>query len=99
MIVIFVAHEIFKMHRPLLRHLWVGLNEEIPLGTHPRTIPIEKFHTKTISILSFLMFEKYPFLENYRLHLGSLAVQLNILAVQLGSLVVQLAVWWYNLAV
>ncbi len=38
---------------------------EIPLGTHPGTIRIEKLYTKTVSILSFLMFEKCRFCENY----------------------------------
>ncbi len=37
---------------------------EIPLGIHPGTIRIEKFYTTTVSILSFLMFEKCQFCEN-----------------------------------
>ncbi len=37
---------------------------EIPLGMHLRTIRVEKFHTKTVSILSVLMFEKCRFREN-----------------------------------
>ncbi len=45
----------------------LGQMTEILLGPHPETILIEKFHTKavSISILSFLMFEKYRFHENY----------------------------------
>ncbi len=38
---------------------------EIPLGMHSGMIRIEKFHTKTVSILLFLMFEKFQFCENY----------------------------------
>ncbi len=65
MTVVVVAHGIFKMHCPLPHHLWVGQMMEIPLGMHPGTICIEKFHTKTVSILSFLMFEKCQFHENF----------------------------------
>ncbi len=42
-----------------------GQMTEIPLGMHSGTIHVEKFHTKTVSILSFLMFEKCRFHENY----------------------------------
>ncbi len=44
----------------------LGQMTEIPLGTHPGTIRIGKFHTKTVSIMSVLMFEKSRFRENYR---------------------------------
>ncbi len=43
----------------------LGQIMEIPLRMHPGTICIEKFHTKSISILSFLMFQKCRFSENY----------------------------------
>ncbi len=43
----------------------LGQMTEIPLGMHPKTICIEKFHAKTVSILLFLMFEKCGFCENY----------------------------------
>ncbi len=35
----------------------LGKMKEIPLGMHPGTIRIEKFHIKTVSILSVLMFK------------------------------------------
>ncbi len=38
---------------------------EIPLGMPHGMICVEKFHTKTVSILSFLMLEKCRFRENY----------------------------------
>ncbi len=43
----------------------LGQMMEIPLGMHLGTIRLEKFHTKTVSILSFLMFEKCRLCENY----------------------------------
>ncbi len=43
----------------------LGQMTEIPLGMHPGTIRIEKYCTKTVSIRSFLMFEKCRFCENY----------------------------------
>ncbi len=43
----------------------LGQMTEIPLGMDLGLIPIEKFHTKAVSILSFLMFEECGFRENY----------------------------------
>ncbi len=43
----------------------LGQITEIPSGTHPEMIRIEKFHTKTVSILLSLMFEKCRFRVNY----------------------------------
>ncbi len=43
----------------------LGQMTELSLGTHPGTIRKEKFHIKTVSILSFRMFEKCRFCENY----------------------------------
>ncbi len=48
-------HIIFKL----------GQMTEIPLGMHRGTISIEKFYTNTVSILSFVMFGKCQFCENY----------------------------------
>ncbi len=45
----------------------LGQMMEIHLEMHPRTIRIGKFHTKTVSILLFLIFEKCWFCENYPL--------------------------------
>ncbi len=65
MTVIVMVHEIFKTHCPFLITCKLGQMLQIPLGTHPGMICIEKFHTKMVSILSFLMFEKCRFRENY----------------------------------
>ncbi len=65
MTVIIVVHEIFKMHCPFHITHELGKMTQIPLGTCPEMIRIEKFHTKTVSILSFLMFEKCRCCENY----------------------------------
>ncbi len=45
----------------------LGQLTEIPLGTQPGAICIEKFYTKTVSFLLLVVFEKCRFCENYPL--------------------------------
>ncbi len=66
MTVIVLVQEIFKTHG-LFFYIFheLGQMPKISLGMHPGPTGIEKFHTKTVLILSVLMFEKCRLCEVY----------------------------------
>ncbi len=74
-----------------------GQMMEIPLGTHPGTIRITKFHIKTVLILLFLMFEKCWFCENYPPTFIT-RIKQEVLNLRICNLGLQRLVWGWHMS-